>query len=198
MTALARLAEADEALQAQGTLPVGLGDLAPVVAGTVEALAPGDWWVPGPRERAGAVLRGVAIERLGDGLDGARPYRVAPVSTAPALRALHAVGLAVGQPDGAAVVHLGVGALADGALAEAFTLAALHGARVVFVLAWRPLDGAPVAVQSAADPVALAQLHGVRTVEVDTPALDAVRDAVAAARAADGPTLVLVRFPRRT
>ena len=63
----------------------------------IAALGRGDWWVPGLRERVGAVLRDVPIERLVDGLAGARPYKVAPPTPSPALRALHAQRMGVPQ-----------------------------------------------------------------------------------------------------
>lgn len=185
---LVTLRDADAALPSPVPLPVG--PLAPVVVGAVRGLATGDWWVPGLRERAGAVLRGVAVEAIGDGTAGSRPYKVAPVSPTPALRALHAVGLAVATPDGAALVHLGVGSVADGAFAEALNLAALRGARVIFVVAVMNLEGAPVPRQSAASVAALAQAYGVRFVEVDGSDAGAVRDGVADARTRTGPTCV--------
>lgn len=198
--ALAQLVAADAALQAGGPspLPLPVGDVAPIVVGAVLGLRDGDWWVPGPRERAGAVLRGVAVERLADALQGARPYRVAPGDLSPALRALHAIGLTMTHPDAAAVVHLGTGALADGAFAEALGLAALRGARVVFVLAERDLAGAPVPAQAVATASGLAAASGVRTVSVDGRDAAAVQAAVAAAVATDGPTLIVASLPSRT
>jgi TPP-dependent pyruvate/acetoin dehydrogenase alpha subunit len=198
--ALAQLLAADAALQAgaPSPLPLPVGDVAPIVVGVVLGLREGDWWVPGPRERAGAVLRGVAVERLADALQGARPYRVAPGDLSPALRALHAVGLTMTHPEAAAVVHLGAGALADGAFPEALGLAALRGARVVFVLAERDLAGAPVPSQSVATGAALAAASGVRTVTVDGRDAAAVQAAVASAVVAEGPTLIVAWLPSRT
>jgi pyruvate dehydrogenase E1 component alpha subunit len=184
-------AELAELAPAPFHLPVG--ELAPVVAGTVEGLARGDWWVPGLRERVGCVLRGVPVSRLVDGFAGARPYKVAPPVAAPALRALHAVGLALADRDRAVAVHLGVGSVADGAFYEALNLAALQSARVIFVVAVRSLDGAPVPAQTAGAPAALAAAMGVRTVEVPGQ-LEAVRDAVHQARTQDGPTVVIANL----
>ena len=81
---LTALAEADAALAGGSTpfvLPVA--GLEAVVIGAVRGLSRADWWVPGLRERVGAVLRGVSVERLRDGFAGARPYHVAPSSPAP-------------------------------------------------------------------------------------------------------------------
>jgi 2-oxoisovalerate dehydrogenase E1 component alpha subunit len=192
---LTALAEADAALAGGSTpfvLPVA--GLEAVVIGAVRGLSRADWWVPGLRERVGAVLRGVSVERLRDGFAGARPYHVAPSSPAPALRALHAVGLALSAPERAVLVHLGVGSVADGAFHEALNLAALLDARVIFVVAVHGLVGAPVPQQSAASASALAEAAGVRTLVVDGGDAEAVRAAVEEARAEEGPTLIEARL----
>ena len=184
--AVQRVREASDALATSATpFPVPIGELAPLVAGTVSALSRSDWWVPGLRERAGAVLRDVSTERLSDGLAGAKPYKVAPPSAAPALRALTATGLALANEDGVAVVHLGIGSVSDGAFHEALNLAALTNAPVVFVVAVHPLDdGAPIGPQTAASPISLAQAYGLDTTEVDARDAQAVHSAVQAARTA--------------
>lgn len=186
----ATLAEAEAALAAadDGTPYLPLGPLASIVEGTVAALEPGDWWVPGLRERAGAVLRDVPLDRVG--ADALLPYGIAPAGTSPALRALHAVGLALAGDD-PAVVHLGTGSVADGAFAEALNLAALRSARVVFVVAWMDLSRAPVPEQSAAPPGKLAGAYGVSSTTVDGSDAKAVRKAVAKARKAKGPTVIV-------
>ncbi|HHO50394.1 MAG TPA: hypothetical protein ENK18_05850 [Deltaproteobacteria bacterium] len=197
-TALERIRAADAALSASGAtpFPLPIGELLPVVAGTVSALSRGDWWVPGLRERAGAVVRDVPLERLIDGLAGARPYRVAPPSPDGALRALYAVGLALSDPQRAAVVHLGLGSMGDGAAHEALNLAALLEANVVFVVAVHPLgDGAPLGRQLATSPAALAAGLGVAVTEVDGSDAEAVAGAVADARSQPGPHLVVARLP---
>lgn len=182
-TAVERVRQASDALSAQSTpFPVPIGSLAPLVAGTVSALERTDWWVPGLRERAGAVLRDVSPERLADGLAGARPYKIAPPSASPALRALTATGLALAQSEGITVVHLGIGSVSDGAFHEALNLAALTSAPIVFVVAVQQLDdGAPLGPQSAASPLDLAAAYGLSTTEVDgsdaSAVLSAVRDA---------------------
>jgi pyruvate dehydrogenase E1 component alpha subunit len=195
--AITRLHEADAALSAANPqpFPLPLGGLAPVVAGAVLALQRGDWWVPGLRERVGAVLRDVPVERLVDGLAGARPYQVAPPTPSPALRALHAVGLAQSNRNHAALVHLGIGSASDGAFYEALNLAALLQPTVLFVVAIHPLDGdAPVPSQVAGDPEALAQALNLPTTGVDGTDVQAVYDAVHAAREAGGPHLIAARL----
>lgn len=188
-----RAAEADLATRQAVSLPSG--PLGPVVVGTVTALPRGSWWVPGLRERAGGVLRGASVERLVDARAGAKPYKIAPVSPSPALRALHAVGLALAEPTQAVAVHLGAGSVADGAFVEALDLAVLRGAPVVFVVAAPALEGAPVPPQTAIDVRAVAAAHGVYTFEVDGADAEAVHGAVteALSRAIDGPGPVLVR-----
>ncbi len=198
MNSLARLAEADDALAKSGAVPfhLPLGSLDVVVAGALQGLERRDWWVPGLRERVGGVLRGVGADRLG-GLDGARPYRVAPVMPSPALRALVAVGLAVSDPERAVLVHLGEGSLSDGATYEALNLAVLQDARVIFLLARLPLDGAPVPRQAAVGPARLAEAFGMPHFEV-TAEVDAIASAVGKARQLDGPSLVVVSLGSAT
>jgi pyruvate dehydrogenase E1 component alpha subunit len=192
--------EADEQLNAGAPRPFALpvGDLAPIVAGAVSALGKGDWWVPGLRERTGAVLRGVPIERLADGFAGARPYKVAAPGGSPALRALVAVGLAEADHERAALVHLGIGSAADGAFHEALNLAALLRPTVLFVVAVHPLDGdAPLGRQLAADVEELAAAFGIPTTSVDASSAKAVHAAVKAARKAGGPHLIAARLSSR-
>jgi TPP-dependent pyruvate/acetoin dehydrogenase alpha subunit len=196
--AVATVREADVRLGSLGPrpFPLPLGELAPLVAGAVSALAKGDWWVPGLRERTGAVLRGVPVERLTDGFAGARPYKVVASGGSPALRALVAVGLACADRERAALVHLGIGSAADGAFHEALNLAALLRPTVLFVVAVHPLDGdAPLGQQLAASPVALADAFGLGAVEVDGTSATAVHKAVEAARKAGGPHLIAARLP---
>lgn len=195
--AIARLEEADRALNAAHPkpFPVPVTGLEAVVAGSVLALEREDWWVPGLRERVGAVLRDVPLERIVDGLAGAGPYRVAPPTPSPALRALHAVGLALADRAHAVLVHLGIGSAADGAFHEALNLAALLRPNVLFVVAVHPLgDDAPLGPQLAASVADLARAFGLPATEVDGMDGTAVRDAVAAARSAGGPALIEARL----
>lgn len=190
---LESLHSADEALNAAAPapFPLPLGRLAPVVAGSLAALSAKDWWVPGLRERVGAVLRDVPLDKLDDPWAGHRPYRVAPVSPTPANRALYAVGLAHADRERAALVHLGIGSTADGAFHEALNLAALLRPTVIFVVAVDPLGpGAPLGTQLAVEPAVLAKAFGLTTQTVDGTSADAVQKAVATALEARGPHLV--------
>ncbi|MCO4747881.1 MAG: hypothetical protein KC912_24015 [Proteobacteria bacterium] len=192
--ALERIQAADAQLSANATpFPVPIAGLEAVVAGALLGLERGDWWVPGLRERVGAVLRDVPLTRLEDGLAGAKPYKVAPPTPSPALRALHAVGLALAG--NTALVHLGIGSASDGAFHEALNLAALKRPNVLFLVAVHPLgEDAPVGPQLGTDPALLARAFGLDTVELDGSSIIAVRDAVAAARDAGGPHVLIARL----
>ncbi|MEQ1506174.1 MAG: thiamine pyrophosphate-dependent enzyme [Myxococcota bacterium] len=195
--ALAAVRDADAALAALDPTPFPLpvGELAAVVAGAVSALGRGDWWVPSVRERVGAVVRGVPVERLRHGLLGARPFKVAPPGGSPAVRALIAVGLAHADPTGGALVHLGIGSASDGAFHEALNLAALLRPNVVFVVSVHPLTGdAPLGRQLATTPAALATAFGIDAVVIDGSDAAAVHAAVTAARAVPGPHLIEARL----
>jgi TPP-dependent pyruvate/acetoin dehydrogenase alpha subunit len=190
------LAEADQALAALDPRPFHLpiAGLEAVVEGAIAGLDPGDWWLPGQRERVGGVLRGAPVERLADPRRGARPYKVAPADGSPANRALFAVGMAIAS-GGPALVHLGVGSLSDGAFAEALNLAKLRSARVIFLVAVHPLGGdSPLPTQSAASASSLARAYDIPAVTVDGRSADAVRAAVAAARETAGPTVIEARL----
>ncbi len=195
--ALARLETADAELAHLGPqpFPLPVRGVEAIVVGAVLGLRRSDWWVPGLRERVGAVLRDVPLDRLVDGFAGARPYKIAPPSDHPALRAVTAVGLALADRSAAALVHLGVGSLADGRFHEALQQASRFRARVIFVVAAHALDGdAPIGPQFSGDPAAFAAAAGVPCVTVSGRDAEAVRAAVVAARETDGPTLILARI----
>ena len=192
--AIEKVQAADRELNASDPAPFPLPiiGLEAVVVGAILALQDGDWWLPGLRERVGAVLRDAPIERLRDGHAGAKPYRIAPPNTSPALRALYAVGLGL---DGFAAVHLGIGSAADGAFHEALNLAALRKSHVCFVVAVHPLTGeAPLGPQLAAEPAALAKAFGIDSVVVDGNDVAAVHAAVSEAREAAAPRLIEARL----
>lgn len=188
--AITRLQEADAALQAGPAqpFPVPLGNLEAIVAGSLAALSSGDWWIPGLRERVGAVLREVPIESIYDSRDGARPYRIAPTDPSPAQRALIAVGAAHADPGQCALVHLGISALGDGDLHAALNLAGVLRPNVIFVLAHQQLgEDAPIGPQTVAKPTALGKAHGLTTKAVDGHSAKAVKLAVASAKKKGGP-----------
>ncbi len=176
-------------------LPVPVGDLAPAIVGALSALEVGDWWVPGLRERAGGVLRGAPEERLSS-LHGARPYRMAPISLAPALRALYAVGLADSDSSRAVLVHLGPGSIADGAFYEALNLAVRRKAHVLFLVNLPSFgENTPVSAQLNGDISAIAAGFGIPVHRVDRNDANAVRAGVSQARLSTGPQLILAVEP---
>ncbi len=186
-----KLATQDAAFAALNPSPFHLpvGGLTAVVEGAVSGLGRGDWWVPGLRERVGATLRDVPLAKLVDPRHGARQYKVAPAEPS-ANRALYAVGIALATP-GTTLVHVGTASTADGAFHEALNIAALRQANVIFLVAVDPLgEGAPLPRQLATTPARLAQAFGIPAVTVDGRSLDAVRNAVVAAREARGPHLI--------
>ena len=80
VAAIEQLREADEQLNASTPqpFPLPIGGLEAVVAGSVLALDDGDWWLPGLRERVGAVLREAPIERIIESLTESRPQPPPP------------------------------------------------------------------------------------------------------------------------
>lgn len=193
MSDVLKAAEAELAALCPPTAAIPLGPMSPVVEGGFTGMNKSDWVVCGTRERIGAVLRGAKPERLIDPNQGARPYKLAPVSDAPGTRALHAVGLALGA--GAPVLCiLGSASAASGSFAEAMNTAALTGAHVIFLLATTPIeDDAPVGRQLAGDPIELAKAHGLSAVSVAAKTKD-IKAAVAKARKGDGPALIHVQL----
>ncbi len=184
-------AELSSLSSAPHTIP--LGPLAPVVEGGFTGMNKTDWIVCGARERIGAVLRGAAVARLADGLAGARPYKVAPVSNAPGNRALHAVGLALGS-EKPVLCFLGSASVAAGAFHEALNAAALTQAPVIFLVTLTPItDDAPIGQQLATSPSALAEAFGIASVEAKA-TTKAVKAAVSKARKANTPTLIQVQL----
>lgn len=160
---MSAIQQAEQELALLGPLPfpIPLGRLAPAVEALFQAWPKGEWILAGPRERVGAILRGCPAARLVDPAQGARPYKLAPVGSRPASRALHAVGLALGA--GAPVMCLlGAAGAASGDLHEAFNLAVLTGAPVVFVYLDPPVSAdAPLARQLAPAIEELAAAFGI-------------------------------------
>lgn len=198
--ALAAVLEADAQLQARdpAPFPLPIGELAPVVAGALTAIERSDWWLPSLRERVGAVLRGVPLDRLVDGLAGAQPFKVVSAGGSPALRALLAVGIAHAERAGQdgvdrwVLVHLGIGSASDGAYHEALNLASLLRPNVIFVVSVHPLDGehAPLGPQLGTSPAAIARSYEIDAVAVDGTDPAAVAAAVRAAREEPGPHVI--------
>lgn len=197
-------------LQRQGRI----GTFSPVkgqeasVVGTSLVLDPAtDWVVPSYREFPALVRQGMPLERIVAGYMGkarasAVPdsVRVLPNQVALATQIPHAVGIAWGlrlqRKPGVVMVYFGEGASSEGDFHEACNLAGITRAPVVFVLQnnqWAISTSR--AVQSAVDRFALrAQGYGFPGVTVDGNDLlatfEAASEAVARARAGEGPTLI--------
>lgn len=197
-------------LQRQGRL----GTYSPVkgqeasVTGTALALDPAtDWVVPSYRELPALIRQGMPLDRIFAGYMGKVRHSVIPddVHVLPNQVALatqlpHAVGIAWGlkvqKKPGVVMAYLGEGASSEGDFHEACNLAGITRAPVVFVLQnnqWAISTSR--SVQSAVDRFALrAQGYGFPGVTVDGNDLlavyEAAAEAVARARAGEGPTLI--------
>ena len=187
--------EANALLETKNPLPFPLPiqGIEAVVAGGFSGVEKTDWVFPGLRERLGAVLRGCPVERLVDGHAGARPYRVAPVSTSASTRLLQACGVAMTQEDDSAVLcFVGQGAAATGPFYEALNLAALHQLDLIVLAHRRDLSSvdAPLGPQVAGSLASKAESFGLSSTTVDGRNFQAVKDAVSAARKAGGPHLI--------
>ena len=127
-----------------------------------------NWVFLTPRLRAAATLRGVAVERILDSTQGARPYKIAPTSPHPAHRALHAVGLCIASKKPTLVV-VGIAALANGSFHEALNLLALRQVPVCFLLLEEQLtEEAPVGRQFGGNIEALCSVYGLEYIQVDS------------------------------
>ena len=175
--------------------------------GVTAALRDQDWLFPTYRDTVAVLDRGVdpaeALELLRGswhcGYDPHR-YRVAPQCTPLATNTLHAVGLAhaarLRGEDTVAVVFIGDGATSEGDTHEAFNVAAVWNAPVVFVVVNNGFAiSVPLAKQTAAPSLAAKGIgYGMPGRRVDGNDVAAVYATVAAAvqTAAEGggPTLV--------
>jgi pyruvate dehydrogenase E1 component alpha subunit len=197
------------ALQRQGELTVYPGfegqEAAQVGAGL--ALGPTDWVFPTFRELALALVRGVDPVRYlwyHRGTWHGAPYdpratRFGPITIPIATQIPHALGLALGQAlDGSDAVTLacfGDGATSEGDFHESANLAGLWRAPLVLFCqnnGWA--ISVPTVRQTAGELWRRAEGYGFPGIRVDGNDLlavyVAVRDAVARARAGDGPTLI--------
>jgi pyruvate dehydrogenase E1 component alpha subunit len=190
-----------------GTYPPNQGQEACSVGG-LTAVRPDDWFVPAFRELGGYIARGIPLERYylywygneaGCRLDP-ETYHTMPISIPVGSQALHAVGIARAEwyraSSRIALCFMGDGATSQGEVAEAFNLAGLWKAPVVFFVQnnyWA--ISVPVARQTAARTLAgKAFAYGFEGVQVDGNDLFAVYAAVSLAalkaREGEGPTLV--------
>src|SRR6266536_954279 len=181
--------------------------------GAVVALGDQDWLFPTYRDCMALVTRGVdPVETLsllrGDWHLGYDPYehRVAPQCTPLATNALHAVGLAraaaIKGEDTVTLVFVGDGATSEGDTHEALNFAGVWKAPVVFLVQNNGYAiSVPLSKQSAAPSLAHKGIgYGVASMLIDgndaAVVYTAVREAVRAARAGAGPTLIEARTYR--
>jgi pyruvate dehydrogenase E1 component alpha subunit len=196
------------ALQRQGRI----GTFAPISGqeasqlGAVAALEDTDWMVPSFRETAAEIWRGRPLESVilafGGYNEGADidPGHNMPVSVPVGSQMLHAVGIAWAcryrEKDAVALTFFGDGATSEGDFHEAMNFAAVLQAPVVLVCQnnhWA--ISVPRARQTRAATLAQkAVAYGMPGIQVDgndvLAVFTAVQEAVARARAGDGPTLV--------
>jgi len=158
-----------------------------------------DWIFAGLRERVGVVLRGCPIERIENGFAGAKPYRLAPISTSPAARMLHACGMSMAKGDDSHVLcFIGQGSSATGEFHEALNLATLHNLNVVFLAHSWDLSSpeSPLAKQTASSIAALSKAYGIKGVTVNGSDVAAITKAVSSARKSGGPQLIEAQIER--
>ena len=189
-----------------GTFASSLGQEA-VVVGLASAMRPEDVLLPSYRETGAQLYRGVSLEELllywgGDerGSDFAGPRHDFPVSVPVASQCLHAVGAAYAmklrREARVAVCVCGDGATSNGAFYEAINCAGTWRAPAVFVVnnnQWA--ISVPRTVQTAAETLAQKAIAaGIPGFQVDGNDVIAVRhgvaEALARARAGDGPSVV--------
>jgi pyruvate dehydrogenase E1 component alpha subunit len=197
------------ALQRQGELTVypGFEGQEAAQIGSARALGPDDFVFPTFRELAAALARGVdAVQYLQyhrgtwhGGPYDPRATRFGPICIPIATQITHAVGYALGQQldggTGITLVYLGDGATSEGDFHEAANMAGVW--RLPAVLFCQNNGWAisvPSTEQTAGEIWRRAKGYGFPGVRVDGNDVLAVyavtRDAVARARAGDGPTLV--------
>jgi pyruvate dehydrogenase E1 component alpha subunit len=176
-------------------------------AGTVRALADEDWIFPSYRESAIGVLRGMPVETVLSWWRGhpagwwdPREYRLASVTVPIATHVPHAAGFAWGMrlkgEQACAVVFFGDGATSEGAFHEGANFAAVMSAPLVLFCnnnQWA--ISTPLEAQTRAEAlVDKAKGYGMPGVQIDggdvLAVYEAVREAVARARAGEGPTFI--------
>jgi pyruvate dehydrogenase E1 component alpha subunit len=175
--------------------------------GAVRALADRDWIFPSYRESAVGLLRGMPVETVLSWWRGhpagwwdPRDYRLASIAVPIATHVPHAVGLAWGKrlrgEDTCALVFFGDGATSEGAFHEGANFAAVMQAPVVLLCNnnyWA--ISTPLPAQTRAETLAdKAVGYGIPGLRVDggdvLAVYEATREALARARAGEGPTFV--------
>src|SRR6478752_5468279 len=176
-------------------------------AGSVHALSDADWIFPSYRESAIGLLRGMPAATVLSWWRGhpagwwnPSEYNTASICVPIATHVPHAAGLAWGKKlrgdPAIAVVYFGDGATSEGAFHEGANFAAVMRAPVVLFCnnnQWAistPLS-AQTAAETLADKAAGYGMPGVRVDGCDVLAVyEATREAVARARAGEGPTFI--------
>jgi pyruvate dehydrogenase E1 component alpha subunit len=175
--------------------------------GAVRALADQDWIFPSYRESAVGLLRGMPVETVLSWWRGhpagwwdPREYRLASIAVPIATHVPHAVGFAWGKrlrgEDTCALAFFGDGATSEGAFHEGANFAAVMRAPVVLLCNnnyWA--ISTPLPAQTRAETLAdKAVGYGIPGVRVDggdvLAVYEATREALARARAGEGPTFV--------
>src|SRR3954466_9651564 len=176
-------------------------------AGAVHALEEEDWIFPSYRESAIGLLRGMAPETVLSWWRGhpagwwnPEDYRVASICVPIATQVPHAAGLAWGKKlkgeSACALVFFGDGATSEGAFHEGANIASVMRAPLILFCnnnQWA--ISTPLAAQTRAETLADKAIgYGIPGVRVDgTDVLacyEATREAVAHARAGEGPTFI--------
>src|SRR3954469_23421241 len=176
-------------------------------AGSVYALGKDDWIFPSYRESAIGLLRGMPVSTVlswwrGHPAGWWNPldYRVASICVPIATHVPHAAGLAWGKKlrgeNACAIAYFGDGATSEGAFHEGANFAAVMRAPLVLFCnnnQWAistPLS-AQTAAETLADKAVGYGMPGVRVDGCDVLAVyEATREAVARARAGEGPTFI--------
>jgi pyruvate dehydrogenase E1 component alpha subunit len=175
--------------------------------GAVRALADRDWIFPSYRESAVGLLRGMPVETVLSWWRGhpagwwdPRDYRLASIAVPIATHVPHAVGFAWGKrlrgEDTCALAFFGDGATSEGAFHEGANFAAVMRAPIVLLCNnnyWA--ISTPLPAQTRAETLAdKAVGYGIPGVRVDggdvLAVYEATREALARARAGEGPTFV--------
>jgi pyruvate dehydrogenase E1 component alpha subunit len=176
-------------------------------AGSVHALVERDWIFPSYRESAIGLLRGMPASTVLSWWRGhpagwwnPADYNVASICVPIGTHVPHAAGLAWGKKlngeDAVAIVYFGDGATSEGSFHEGANFAGVMRAPLVLFCnnnQWA--ISTPVSAQTAAETLAdKAAGYGMPAVRVDgadvLAVYDATREAVARARAGEGPTFV--------
>src|SRR6476659_9497774 len=178
-----------------------------IQAGATFALADSDWIFPSYRESAIGLVRGMPAATIlqwwrghPSGWWNPADWNVASICVPIATHVPHAAGLAWGKKlrgeDTVAIAYFGDGATSEGAFHEGANFAAVMRAPLVLFCnnnQWA--ISTPLSAQTAAETLAdKAVGYGIPGVRVDggdvLAVYEATRDAVARARAGEGPTLI--------